>query len=376
MFPSIPFFFEEATAALRNKIMVLLSEQSFRLALAVAPKVSASLSIIGSSFIIRDVLKQRRRRRRSHQVEQCLPATSRVILSMSVADLGSSFFAHFLSTWMVPRGTYDAALAAGNVGTCKAQAYFYELFIYASLLSSALLAMAYWLTICREMSERRLRQWKWQTLLIGTPWILGFANSTPKIILGSETFNGYWWCELAAGSLSDNLLDQIVVGICFITIVLCMVALVRYVYLKEKMMDRFTASSINVEEQQHRKSTIQVTYQGLFYIAVWLIIVLPTIVVTVLGAQSPQGYLVFWALLYPLQGICNALIYFRPKYILERRRERLNGSGTSALGSAMNVLDMHHLQERIISRPSQNNQLPPIDDACNEDKKDTSVSQL
>ena len=138
----------------------------YELALAITPKVSGSLSIIGSILIIRDVVKHCRQGGSGHNHHE-ISATSRVLLSMSIADIGSSFFAHFLSTWMVPPSDeINIALAGGNQTTCTIQAFTYELFFYAAIWSYSLLAVAYWLTICRQKNEDTLRNWKYQLLLI------------------------------------------------------------------------------------------------------------------------------------------------------------------------------------------------------------------
>lgn len=214
---------------------------------------------------------------------------------------------------------------------------------------------------------------------MGIPWIFGLANSVPKIILGSATYNNYWWCELVAGSSADNLLDQIVVGVCFILIMFSMMALIRFVYLSEKRMDQFTS----LEDRRNRVKTVQVTYQGLFYIFVWMIIVIPSLVVTLVD-ELPRGYLIFWAFLFPLQGVstvcattcmqmltmhtcldeaidlakpsllftntkfANTLVYFRPKYVaIRNKRERNSGSRGSMITSVIHVLDVSVPERRV-----------------------------
>ena len=89
-----------------------LSPESFELAKAVTPKISAAVSMLGSTLIVRDIYRKYKRRRG-------LSTTNQVILSMSLADIGSSFWAHLLSTWMVPRGSEGATLTAGNMATCS-----------------------------------------------------------------------------------------------------------------------------------------------------------------------------------------------------------------------------------------------------------------
>ena len=293
----------------------------YELALAITPKVSGSLSIIGSILIIRDVIKHWRSSSGHHHQ---ISATSRVLLSMSIADLGSSFFAHFLSTWMVPPSDeISIALARGNETTCTIQAFTYELFLYAALWSFAFLAVAYWLTICRQKNEDTLRNWKYQLLLIVIPWIIGLVSAIPKVILGQASYNGYWWCELSEGRRVDNIPDQISVVICFILVVFSLCSLIRFVYLREKKMDQFTFTS---DQIVNREKTIQVTYQGLFYISVYLLIAAVSIPITIESLKLSNGYVIFWSVLFPLQGFGNCLVYFRPKYV-RIRSERNSGTG-------------------------------------------------
>ncbi len=47
---------------------------------------------------------------------------------------------------------------------------------------------------------------------------------------------------------------------------------------------------------------------------------LPAIIALVLFDSAPSSYYVFLASVYPLQGLFNALVYFRPKYVAERHR--------------------------------------------------------
>jgi len=293
----------------------------YELALAITPKVSGSLSIIGSILIIRDVVKHWQSSSGHHQIS----ATSRVLLSMSIADLGSSFFAHFLSTWMVPPSDdINIALAEGNETTCTIQAFTYELFFYAAIWSYSLLAVAYWLTICRQKNEDTLRNWKYQLLLIGLPWIIGLISAIPKVILGQASYNGYWWCELSEGQRVDNIPDQISIVICFILVVFSLCSLIRFVYLREKKMDQFTFTS---DQIVNREKTIQVTYQGLFYISVYLVIAAVSIPITIDSLKLSNGYVIFWSVLFPLQGFGNFLVYFRPRYVRIRQSELNNGTG-------------------------------------------------
>eukprot|EP00568_Trieres_chinensis_P016887 CAMPEP_0183327684 /NCGR_PEP_ID=MMETSP0160_2-20130417/83893_1 /TAXON_ID=2839 ORGANISM="Odontella Sinensis, Strain Grunow 1884" /NCGR_SAMPLE_ID=MMETSP0160_2 /ASSEMBLY_ACC=CAM_ASM_000250 /LENGTH=93 /DNA_ID=CAMNT_0025495823 /DNA_START=34 /DNA_END=312 /DNA_ORIENTATION=- len=89
------------------------------LALQIIPKISGSLSIIGSFLIIRDIIKKWRKVRLSNNH---LPFTTRIVLNMSIADLGSSFWGHFLGQWF----------GAQNDSTCASQAFLFTFFLYSA----------------------------------------------------------------------------------------------------------------------------------------------------------------------------------------------------------------------------------------------------
>ena len=81
---------------------------------AIIPKVGGTLSCIGSTLIVRDIVKKYRNKK-------SVALTSTMMLSISVANIVGSFFGYVMSTWMVPRG--DAFYAAGNLATCEAQGF-------------------------------------------------------------------------------------------------------------------------------------------------------------------------------------------------------------------------------------------------------------
>lgn len=107
-------------------------------------KVSGCLSMLGSSLIIIDVILRWRRQKE----QQYLPIKQRIILSMSIADLISSFTVHLLGTWMVPKGdvfiygeTLPTPLATGSEATCNIQAFVWDLCILAGCSSNATLGL-------------------------------------------------------------------------------------------------------------------------------------------------------------------------------------------------------------------------------------------
>ncbi len=121
-----------------------LSNEGVYFAAVIAAKVSGSLSMIGSGLIIYDVILRWRRQRE----QRYLPIKQRIILSMSIADLTSSFIVHLLGTWMVPKGevfifgeTIPIPLAAGSEVTCNIQAFVWDVCILAGCSSNATLAI-------------------------------------------------------------------------------------------------------------------------------------------------------------------------------------------------------------------------------------------
>lgn len=92
------------------------------LALAIIPKVGASLSIPSSMFIIWEAVSDHRRGKGT--------AIQRALVGMSSMDVAASF-AWFLSTWAVPEGT--APLSRGNTASCNFQGFLLQLAIGVSI---------------------------------------------------------------------------------------------------------------------------------------------------------------------------------------------------------------------------------------------------
>jgi hypothetical protein len=94
--------------------MVLTEGQ--QIALAVTPKITASLSILGSAWIVVEVLTVPEKRGNVY---------NRLLCAMSINDviLSSMFFA---STWPIPEGTDGVYTAIGSERSCVAQGFFIQ----------------------------------------------------------------------------------------------------------------------------------------------------------------------------------------------------------------------------------------------------------
>jgi hypothetical protein len=89
--------------------------------LAITPKITGLLSILGSSWIVVEVLTQKNKRNNVY---------NRLMCAMSFFDVMSSF-AIFASTWPIPKETEGIIFAIGNQNTCIAQGFLIQAGIIA-----------------------------------------------------------------------------------------------------------------------------------------------------------------------------------------------------------------------------------------------------
>jgi hypothetical protein len=189
---------------------------SQQVALAVTPKISAALSMLGSAWIAVEVLTQQSKRGNVY---------NRLLCAMSVGDLLASLF-FFLSTWPIPSLVEGIAFNVGNQHTCTAQGFFIQLSIMNPLCEcrmspawnitrrnrlmlsfcpsihpsihpsdNACLAFYYMLVIKHGVSEERLRS-KFELPLHLLPISFGVLTATAGIFLKLYN-NANLWCWIA-----------------------------------------------------------------------------------------------------------------------------------------------------------------------------------
>ncbi len=100
--------------------------RSQQVAVAIIPKVSAALSIFGSSWIMIEVLTQKSKRGNVY---------NRLLCTMSVFDFTTAAWM-FASSWPVPDGSEGVAFAIGNQVTCDVQGFFMQLGIIPRICES------------------------------------------------------------------------------------------------------------------------------------------------------------------------------------------------------------------------------------------------
>lgn len=205
-------------------------------AIAICPKFTGFLSILGSGFIIYDILcshfniqtdwfrkksgedelgagsggssgfsrqgamsnaRGRSSRRFGERKTLKNSAYYRLMLSMSTSDFIVSF-AWFCTTWPIPKDEDSldnpSEILYGNVGTmhsCTAQAFFIQLGIITPFYN-ALLSLYYYLTIRREWKEE---EFKWRVEIIGHFISISFGLGTSIAGLVMELYNNSLvWC--------------------------------------------------------------------------------------------------------------------------------------------------------------------------------------
>jgi hypothetical protein len=148
------------------------------MALALYPKFTAIASVVGSSLIIRDVIKVRKNR------PDELSTRHRILAGMSACDILSSS-ALFLTSWPVPKDLPFGLWNVGNKQTCSAQGFFIHLGI-GTVIYNACLALYYLLVIRygwkNEYIAKRVEIWMHFVAV-------GFALSTGVASLALNIFN-------------------------------------------------------------------------------------------------------------------------------------------------------------------------------------------
>jgi hypothetical protein len=157
-----------------------------QVALAIAPKVTSAISIVGSAYIIYDAAKR------------CLRATSRnhtyhrLMIGLSVCDLSMSM-GLFTSTWPMPRNTPNVWGAAGTTQTCSAVGFFEQAGVGA-VLYNASLSTYYLLRIRFGWPTQRLVKVEYALHIIP----IVFALATMIASLALDLFNsGLFDCWIA-----------------------------------------------------------------------------------------------------------------------------------------------------------------------------------
>ena len=301
----------------------------------VVSKVASTLSIIGSTFILQSIWRDSKRR---SQVKD------RVMFCLCIADILYSF-QWFFGHWMVPRGQGPGAV--GTIGTCTLNGILGFWFGPASQMYSSHLALCYLLVYGLGYMEDRMR--KLQPYLLISPIVVPFFLITlAPLMMGN--FNAYGgptcgstpfpvWCDgLDTPCLRGNqaaynwnyggrkwrvFFQPWLFYYGLVIMVPSMVFLFRSIRRRELSNESFNPDG-EISDRRHSKA---MAMQGLLYV---LAFILTYLVFFMQLAQltftdnyhffTDQQWLAAMSGSLPLQGLFNALVYVRPRYLAYLRK--------------------------------------------------------
>lgn len=291
--------------------------------LAVCPKITGGLSMIGSSLTIREIFKDPSKRSKPQ---------FRILVGMSICDMFSSF-GYFMSTWAIPKDS-DNSFARGNDLTCNVQGFLIQ-FGVAIPLYNCMLCIFHLLTIKHGWKEDQVRSV--EKLFHFTP--LGFAAATSVTIAANGNYgDAMLWCWITTNRKNvTHLLRWTTfygpLWAAILTATGTMIAVFHAVRRSENKSMRWSfpppleeISTENNAAQFERKNTSNqrpVAVQATFFLLAFLITWSPSSLVRLIqmiGYQPSFFLKLCMAIILPCQGALNFLVYNRPKWLIYRRQ--------------------------------------------------------
>jgi hypothetical protein len=332
--------------------------------LAWVPRISASLSLFGSSMIIYDISRDRAKRG---------TVFHNLMVAMSFFDIVGSIAWDF-STLPIPvyeyGGTSGIYGAKGNEATCKMQGFFIQLG-YTSIFYNMSLSFYFLLVVRYGMKESQLK--KLQLWLHIPALLVGFALAFGGIPFFSSVFGV---CYIPPPPLIEDyryITIFAVVPICTAIVILTVNTSMVYLAVRKQMIAARkwrisgavqrpsnsaalgdlsmlpNASGVS-EEPWNRRSEMpqtviqkmerQTFWQALFYLGAFYLtwpILLASNLNKDAGVHFPVVIIVF--MLAPLQGFLNFLLYARPRIlkVLRERQKRLRRLRQTSKDSSANT---------------------------------------
>ena len=308
-------------------------------------RCAGTLGLLGSIYIIQDILKDTRRRK---------PTKNRIILFMSICDFLFSISSPILGPLLGPK-EIGAPGSIGNVTTCTIQGFMVLSSATTSAYYNVTLALCYLLIVRYEYSDDRLR--KLEPYFIYIPIGMGLLIAIPGLPLHIYNFNESV-CYISAkpyGCNSDgspvecetgdyyNFLYifnsiEIFIAACFI--IGCMIMMYSATLQRERSGNRFrfstsivsttrgelnnaaalgqppTSSPSSSPVRIRRNLSDVMRAQGLWYSGAFLISFSPIM----LSAFIDTNWLgAVMTVTIDMLGFTNAVIYIRPRFLTFRR---------------------------------------------------------
>ncbi|CAB9524246.1 expressed unknown protein [Seminavis robusta] len=309
--------------------------------LAILPKCTGGLSLVGSISIVYDLVKK------IHLKPSGSANTfQRIMLGLSCFDLICSF-CNVLSTWPSPDDS-GVHMAVGNTQTCTAQGFFNELGNVGAVLYSVSLSLHYVWQISSPGLRNRLPP-KQEVWLHVVPMILALIMAVLGLPLDLYNNSGWlcWYAPYPKGCNGDECTRGQLAGIfrwihygivwgAILLVTISMYSIFRVVWATENRASKIRARIADptgngfLDEDKdgtdsvHSIQTItsiiltpriqRVATQAFLYVAglylTWIFTTLTRVIQTTQGVTHLE-LLILMGIFFPLQGFWNALIYFR-----------------------------------------------------------------
>ena len=176
---------------------------------------------------------------------------------------------------------------------------------------------------------------KW--IILGIPPNSSVIFAVAPLFFGAYNYSGDRTCSLSEYPLGCDDPDSEVectsgehasaISLCYTAILLianmiiiaAILVLIHSVFFQERKMDRYSVAL----SDNTRALTKKTAWQGFWYTFAFALAWWPWIIAKILDVVSGSHSVALFyivAVTYPLQGLYNALLYFRPRYMADRER--------------------------------------------------------
>ncbi len=302
------------------------------LACILTQKISSVFSIVGSIYVLQDVLRDPKKRSES--------IYHRIMIGVSFSDL-IFCLNQFVSTWAMPMGSHK--FAVGSEGTCDASGFILELAVTLTPLYTCSLATYYLLELKFNWPSSKMKSFeKWLHIL---PWKLALIPAIMSVATDALGPHGFS-CWIGN---SNNLLDcdhpdstvacinetgyAVVFSISLVIFILSCLYIIVTMYMVfkhvcdvETKAQQYSFSKWRKESlaksksSNDRKRSHRVMVQGIMYSVALFLAYLPPIIGIILDENETFASEIIIQTLTPLLGLYNTFIYtgILQKYVYKK----------------------------------------------------------
>ncbi|CAJ1949929.1 unnamed protein product [Cylindrotheca closterium] len=299
---------------------------------AILFRVSSSLSILGSTYILLSLVGTSARRKKNMPL-----LFNRLLFSICCFDILSSV-ALFCGRWAAPssppgdfekyysqeRWDIDYPDASGSIATCTLQGIMIQLGVCGSTVFTAFLAIQSLLVVKYSWNEKQMKKVEIFFFAFG----ISFAVLTATIAAAMEMTNalniGFCWIDISPapcdlerlGPLFDEYCDEnvrgsdpllyqigLAMGWAFLTLLIIIYAMASLFFYVRHQENRATRWTLTAQTGRQQKLVLA---RSMMYIFVYLIVWLPSSIAIVFDTVAAATVV---TIALPSQGALNAIIY-------------------------------------------------------------------